>query len=377
MENNKKKKILDIIIKVVLVIIIILLLIKNCDLLRKNNEYKNKPIPNGNIDVIDISCDNGGCSQKKIESLDFAQKKVAVKKGNSTSLIVIIKPIELSNSKLTWKSSNPSIVTVDFNGVIKGLKEGTATITVTSSNGKTATCIVEVTKDDVNVKKINFKLDQTSINIGQMVQIYATIEPENATNRDLVWESSDSSIATVDSKGIVKGVKAGTVTITAKTKDGKVTASVTITVNPKTEEFDVYDDAHTPVTWNGSNDLKIFSRSVYTMKNKIAPESSNTYQFVVRNSTSCNLRYEINFIETNNYNINVQYKLKKNDTYIIDHYVKANELVVNNMLLNPDENDTYYLEWKWISSSNDTSIGENAEADYGLKIEIKAEGIDG
>ena len=47
------------------------------------------------------------------------------------------------------------------------------------------------------------------------------------------------------------------------------------------------------------------------------------------------------------------------------------------MLLNPDENDTYYLEWKWISSSNDNSIGQNPEAKYGLKIEIEAEGTNG
>ena len=87
------------------------------------------------------------------------------------------------------------------------------------------------------------------------------------------------------------------------------------------------------------------------MDGKIAPESSNTYQFVVKNSTKNKLKYEINFIETNDYNINMQYKLKKNDTYIIDHYVKPSELSVNDMILNPGENDTYYLDWKWISSS--------------------------
>ena len=71
----------------------------------------------------------------------------------------------------------------------------------------------------------------------------------------------------------------------------------------------------------------------------------------------------------------MKYKLKKNDTYIVDHYVSASELNVNDMLLNINENDTYYLEWKWISSSNDTSIGENPEANYSLKIEVEAEGI--
>ena len=73
----------------------------------------------------------------------------------------------------------------------------------------------------------------------------------------------------------------------------------------------------------------------------------------------------------------MKYRLKKNDTYVVHHYVKASELRVDDMILNRNENDTYYLEWKWISSSNDTSIGENPEAKYGLKIEVKAEETNG
>ena len=74
-------------------------------------------------------------------------------------------------------------------------------------------------------------------------------------------------------------------------------------------------------------------------------------------------------------NINMKYKLKKNDTYLIDHYVKATELNIPEMLLNTNQNDTYYLEWKWISSSNDTEIGVMGNAKYGLKIEVKAESV--
>ena len=110
------------------------------------------------------------------------------------------------------------------------------------------------------------------------------------------------------------------------------------------------------------------------MEGRIAPESSNAYEFKVENNTAYNLKYQIEFIETNEYNINMKFKLKKNDTYIIDHYVKASELSVTDMPLNINDSDTYYLEWKWISSSNDTSIGQNPEAKYSLKIEIKAEG---
>jgi hypothetical protein len=129
------------------------------------------------------------------------------------------------------------------------------------------------------------------------------------------------------------------------------------------------------ITWKGETQAKIFTNSMYKFKDVIAPESSNTYQFIVKNATEYNLKYKIDFVEENPYNVNMKFKLKKNDTYIIDEYVSASELNISDMLLNVKENDTYYLEWKWISSSNDTEVGEIA-ANYGLKIDIKAESVD-
>ena len=319
---------------------------------------------------------NPKTTTKQIESLTFAQDKVGVKKGETSELIVIVDPSELSSSKLTWKSSDSNIVTVDANGIVKGISVGKATITVTSSNGKTATCTVEVTTNTIEVEKIILTPNEQEIEIESTTQIKAEIKPENATNHDLIWESSDPNIATVDNKGVVKGIADGIVTIIAKTKDGKVVATTTITIKQKVydEELSIFDNDHTALNWNGSSDLKIFSKTAYTMDGKIAPESSNMYQFTVKNSTKYNIKYQIKFIETNESNINMQYKLKKNDTYIIDHYVRPDELTVYDMSLNSGKNDTYYLEWKWISSSNDTAIGKSPEAKYGLKIEIDAEG---
>lgn len=139
------------------------------------------------------------------------------------------------------------------------------------------------------------------------------------------------------------------------------------------DELIVYDP---DVTWHGDTPAKIFTNSMYEIENVIAPESHNTYQFVVKNGTEYKLKYNIDFIENNPYNINMKYKLKKNDTYIIDHYVSASELNVSEALLNSKKNDTYYLEWKWISSNNDTEIGANPNSKYELKIDIEAESTD-
>ena len=72
----------------------------------------------------------------------------------------------------------------------------------------------------------------------------------------------------------------------------------------------------------------------------------------------------------------MKYKLKRNNTYIVDHYVSYNELNISDIILNSKASDTYYLEWKWISSDNDTEIGKNPDSKYDLKIEVKAESID-
>ena len=114
---------------------------------------------------------------------------------------------------------------------------------------------------------------------------------------------------------------------------------------------------------------------MYYFSDIVAPESSNTYQFVVKNSTEYKLKYNITFVEDNTYHINMKFKLKKNDTYLVDHYVSYNDLNISDILINSKSNDTYYLEWKWISSNNDTSIGKTPDAYYGLTIKVEAESV--
>ncbi len=138
--------------------------------------------------------------------------------------------------------------------------------------------------------------------------------------------------------------------------------------------FVVYDGE---IKWDGITEAKIFKNPMYRIEGTIAPEDSNTYQFVVKNSTNYKLNYSLNFIEDNPYNANIKYKLKKNKNYIIDHYVSASELATKITNLPANGSDTLYLEWKWISADNDTQIGSLMNGTYGLKIEIKAESVNG
>ena len=155
------------------------------------------------------------------------------------------------------------------------------------------------------------------------------------------------------------------------TADNSSDDDTTETGDDDSNQVKVFDS---DVVWKDTTELKIFENSMYNLEGVIAPESSNTYEFIVKNSTSYNLKYNISFVETNPYHINMKYKLKKNDTYIVDHYVSYDELNINEQLLNAKANDTFYLEWKWVSSDHDNEAGTN-NASYNLKIDVRAESV--
>jgi len=156
--------------------------------------------------------------------------------------------------------------------------------------------------------------------------------------------------------------------------DGNKTLVITISKGEpeNTGELVVKDNN---VTWDKNTSIDIFANPLFNGEAKIAPESSNTYRFEINNNTIYNIKYTLSFIETNEYNINMKYKLRKNNTYLFEDYVSASELIAENITLNSSKTDTYYLEWKWISSDNDTEIGKNSNSTYELKIDIKAESI--
>ena len=131
---------------------------------------------------------------------------------------------------MIWTSSNPEVATVS-NGIVKGVSEGETTITATTRDGNySAQCEVKVYMN--HVSGITLDSDTTNIGVGATKPITANIAPENATEKDIEWKSSNTSVATVDSNGNVTGISIGSATITATTKDGDYSASCTVNVYP-------------------------------------------------------------------------------------------------------------------------------------------------
>lgn len=139
---------------------------------------------------------------------------------------------DTANLTLDWKSSAPTIISVDSNGTATALAVGNATITLTINNKYTASIDLEARTSVVSVENVTLAPASTTLATGETVQLVATITPADATNTDVTWSTTDEEIASVSTTGLVTaGTKSGNATITVKTDDGNRTATAEIIVN--------------------------------------------------------------------------------------------------------------------------------------------------
>ena len=134
-----------------------------------------------------------------------------------------------SGKNITWSSADEKIATVDANGKITGVKKGKTTITAASADGQSDSVEVTVVAKNKGVKKIKLNKKNATLKQGEKLTLAATLTPSNAKNKNIIWQSSDTSVVTVDAKGKVKAVGTGKATITAIASSGK-TAKCEITV---------------------------------------------------------------------------------------------------------------------------------------------------
>lgn len=134
------------------------------------------------------------------------------------------------------------------------------------------------------------------------------------------------------------------------------------------------------IVWENNSILGIFKNPKYNMRNIIAPGSTNSYVFYVSNKMGFDLNYIINFSEENDMKVNMMYKLKRENEYIIgdeNTWVYYDQLHIDYNIENEGK-DKYVLEWKWVDSDNDTEVGINHAGEiYKLKIDICATQISG
>ena len=164
-----------------------------------------------------------------VSSVSLDKTSLSLEEGNSAQLTATVNPSDATDKSLSWSSANTSIATVDQNGKVTAVKEGSVYITV-SASGKSATCAVTVSKKIIRVTSVT--LDKSSVDMykGESITLVATVSPDNATYKNVTWSSSDVSVASVDQSGKVTAVKGGSAVITASADGCSAGCAVNITV---------------------------------------------------------------------------------------------------------------------------------------------------
>ncbi|MBQ7116743.1 MAG: Ig-like domain-containing protein [Clostridia bacterium] len=167
-----------------------------------------------------------------VKSIKLNKTTASVYTGGSVTLTPKFSPSKPTNTKVTWTSSDTKLATVSADGVVKALRKGTVTITCTTDDGaKKASCTV-VIEQGIRVTGVTLSRSEVEANVGTVFNLTATVEPYNASNKKLIWTSTNTSVATVSSNGKVTTLKEGLTYIQVRTDDGRKVDSCRINVVP-------------------------------------------------------------------------------------------------------------------------------------------------
>lgn len=159
---------------------------------------------------------------KKVAVTSPSGKVVYVAKGKKVKLSTTVKvsPNKSANKKVSYKSANRKIATVNSKGIVKGVKPGKTKITVVSKKSKKKKASIRVVVKKAAIKKVTLNVKSANLSIGESKQLKAKAVPTKNTSTKIAWSSSNKKVAVVSSKGKVTGKATGTATITAKAADG-------------------------------------------------------------------------------------------------------------------------------------------------------------
>ncbi len=189
-------------------------------------------------------------------------------------LSAYVTPETATNKKINWKTTNSRVATVDSNGLVTLVSAGTASIIATSDDNPAVTAICNIT---VEIPASSLTLDEKKkeLYVGDTYRLGYVVTPTNAANTDVTWSSSNSSVASVNSSGLITAKAVGQAIITVKTKDGTLSASCTITVKQKA----------TGISLDVTN-LELYVDQSYDLEVTVTPASSNDYTLTWESSNT-------------------------------------------------------------------------------------------
>ena len=192
-----------------------------------------------------------------LTGIDLNKDVAEILKGQTEKLTVTLVPEDTTyTGKVEWTSSDNTIATVDENGNVRGIKEGTVTITAKAvENGNEIIDTAEITVKEIPLNSIAIDIADFDLGIGRTQSLGVVCNPENTTDDiNVEWTSSDNKVATVDENGVVTAIAEGTAVITAKVGDKIASVTVTVKAIPITS---ITIDAPVKVLVGGNVDVKL------------------------------------------------------------------------------------------------------------------------
>ena len=189
-----------------------------------------------------------GCdapSDDEVTSVVLNQTELTMKPDDTIQLTATVYPANAANKKLIWTSSNDDVAMVTDEGFVLAMAEGEADITATSAENSSikAVCHIKVENEKepvVTIVGIKFEESPVTISMGDTKKLNVIFNPVDATNKQLEWKSTKTSVVDVDQEGNIIGVSEGKAIITAKTTDGSnLTINCVVTVVPATGINDI------------------------------------------------------------------------------------------------------------------------------------------
>lgn len=231
---------------------------------------------------------------KSVAVKNLPAKTLTLKKGKAKTLKVkVTVQGKKVSKKVTFKSSKPKVATVTAKGKIRAKKAGKTNITIASKANKKKKVVIKVTVG-TPASKVSLNTSSVSLVQGASTALKASVTPKKTSNKKVIWSSSNKSVATVNSKGVVTAVKAGTAKITATAADGSgKKASCTVTViNPvKVASVSVVNPCTLRVSLTGAQAL---SASNFTVKVKETEQGSYNKVCAIDNiSTGDRVNYTV------------------------------------------------------------------------------------
>ena len=220
----------------------------------------------------------------KAQMISVTPDEYTMHAGEKKTLVATVWPESNGTGSITWTSDNTSVATVDANGKVTAVSVGSAQITA-SHSGMSASCAITV--DPIEVTRITLDRSTLRLGLNKTRTLVATIAPSNATDKTVTWTTSDSSIATVTSAGVVRGIAYGTATITATSSNG-LTATCKVNVVPTPVESVSLNKASTTLSIiNGTGGTEQLTATITpndAVNKNVTWSSSNTDVATVSNT---------------------------------------------------------------------------------------------